>query len=189
MSLYSTSQEKDSIKEVQASYDSLKEWKYDPKGYFLIRINKETQEIEVGHCRRNNEVEITIKGKHPEEIYNTIVREDKLNLISLKEHAAYLGMELEKAYVALLLGLTYIQDEDLTFPGIKKNYTLTSEDKQVLELIKLEKKNLTEVERESKIPKNKLKMIYIKLHQLELIKLEKKWDTTLNDEIWTAETQ
>lgn len=115
MSLYAPSQEKANIKEVQASYDSLKEWKYDPKGYFLIRVNRETKEIEAGLCKRNNEVEIVIKGKHPEEMYNTIVREDKLDLISLKEHAGYLGMEFEKAYIALQLGIEYVQDSDLDF--------------------------------------------------------------------------
>jgi len=95
MSLYVGSSVRDEAKIVQAKYDSLKEWKYDPKGYFLIRINLKTREIEAGYCRRNNEVELVVKGKHPEELYATIVMESKLNLVSLKEHAAYLGMELE----------------------------------------------------------------------------------------------
>ena len=115
MSLYAEPQEKKDLKTVQASYDSLKEWRYDPKGYFLIRVNRETKEIEAGYCKRNNEVEIIIKGKHPEEMYNTITREDKLDLVSLKEHAAYLGMEFQKAYTALQLGIEYVQDSDLDY--------------------------------------------------------------------------
>jgi len=115
MVLYPGAKVKEDMKEVKANYDSMKEWKYDKNGYFLIRVNRETKEIEAGFCKQNNEVEIHITGKHPEEMYNTIVREDKLNLVGLKEHAAYLGMEFQKAYTALKLGIEYVQDEDLDY--------------------------------------------------------------------------
>ncbi|RLI15050.1 MAG: hypothetical protein DRO43_02425, partial [Candidatus Hecatellales archaeon] len=37
------------------------------------------------------------------------------NLVSLLDHAAYLGFELGKALVALKTGRSYVQDEDV-FP-------------------------------------------------------------------------
>ena len=100
------------MKTVRARYDSLKEWTYDSKGYLLIKVDYKKKQILVGHCRRNNVIETCVSGKHPEEIYNTVVR---LGLIGRQEHAAYLGMEVEKAYVALQLGIPYVQDSDLDF--------------------------------------------------------------------------
>jgi len=177
---------RDEAKIVQAKYDSLKEWKYDPKGYFLIRINLETREIEAGYCRRNNEVELVVKGKHPEELYATIVMESKLNLVSLKEHAAYLGMELEKAYIALVAGLEYVQDKELRFPGMKKELRLTEEEELVLKKVSEGREKLEDIEKEVGVERNKLKMVLIKLFQLGLIDLAKTWDGALNDEVWTV---
>ncbi len=101
---------------IRAKYNSRKEWKQDPKGYFLIRINKNF--IEVAHVKNDNsnhpkkdlKKATVIRGKNAEEIYNTIIRE---NLISLKEHAAYLGSELQKAEIAMKHNLKYVQDDPL----------------------------------------------------------------------------
>lgn len=82
----------------------------DKKGYFLIRINKNQGTIEVGHCLKNNEVLRIIKGKNPEEIVYKIIDS---GFISLIDHAAYLGKELQKAYFALKSGLKYVQDSEL----------------------------------------------------------------------------
>ena len=110
MSLFDKSQTAENVEEIQGHYDEMKDWKYDPKGYFLIRINKETKEIEVAHCRRNNVVEKVIKGKKPMDICFTAC---ELGLISRTDHAAYLGKELEKAFLALKYNLEYVQDEEL----------------------------------------------------------------------------
>lgn len=85
-------------------------WMQDPRGYFLIRVNKKKGLIEVGFCEHGNVVNLIIEGKKPEEIYHTIFRE---GLITKFEHAAYLGKELEKAYIALKTGAKYVQDSEL----------------------------------------------------------------------------
>ena len=100
------------MKTIRAQYDSLKEWTYDTKGYFLIKIDRAKKIIMVGHCTKSNVIATCVVGRHPEEVYNTVVR---LGLIGRQEHAAYLGMEVEKAYVALQLGIPYVQDSDLDF--------------------------------------------------------------------------
>ena len=104
------------MKIIKAKYNSKREWKQDPKGYFLIRINKNLLEVahvkndNSNHPKKNPEKAIVIQGKNAEEIYNTIIRE---KLVSLKEHAAYLGSELQKAEIAMKNKLKYIQDDSL----------------------------------------------------------------------------
>ncbi len=95
-----------------AQYDDLKEFVMDQNGYFLIRILPEKKEIEVGLCREVNKVAVRVIGKKPLEIYQTII---KHNLITRFDHAAYLGRELQKAYIALQKGIVYVQDDELIF--------------------------------------------------------------------------
>ena len=52
----------------------------------------------------------TMYGKDAGTLYDKIIKE---KLISRMDHAAYLGKELEKAYIALKNKLKYVQDEDL----------------------------------------------------------------------------
>ncbi len=85
-------------------------WKLDPKGYFLIRI-KDGQ-LEAGYCTTDNVLRKVITGKNAESIYETIVRN---NLVSLWEHACYLGKELKKAEIAKKQGLDYVQDDPLVY--------------------------------------------------------------------------
>ncbi len=101
---------KDNAKVISAEYDDLEEFVLDPNGYFLIRVDYEKNTIEVGHCKKNNIVDIKIVGKNPLEIYQTII---KHNIITRKDHAAYLGRELQKAYIALKQKIKYIQDDEL----------------------------------------------------------------------------
>lgn len=82
----------------------------DEKGYFLIRVKRETGEIEAGFCRKNNLVEKLIVGTSPEAVCYTILGK---GLVSSQEHAAYLAKELEKAFIALKAGIPYVQDDDL----------------------------------------------------------------------------
>jgi len=84
----------------------MQNWKLDKKGYFLIRIQKGF--IEVGHCVNDNVPCKLVKGKNVEELIYKII---DLGLISDLEHAAYLGKEVQKAFVCLKLGKNYIQDE------------------------------------------------------------------------------
>ena len=85
-------------------------WVQDKVGYFLVRVNREIQKIEVAFCGNDHKIRKIIIGNHPEEIYYTLIRD---GLISLLEHAANMGSELQKAYLALNYGLEYIQDDDL----------------------------------------------------------------------------
>lgn len=96
---------------IQAKYDDAKDFVLDPQGYFLIRVNHETKTLEAGFCNAKNTVVLTVSGKKPIDIYHTIALNTSLNL--RKEHYAYLGRELEKAYHCLQMGLAYVQDDEL----------------------------------------------------------------------------
>jgi len=85
----------------------------DPKGYFLIKTNSEKKEIEVAFCPKPNEISLKVTGKKPIEIYQTIINKEKLEL--RKDHYAYLGRELQKAYITLELGIDYVQDDEVQF--------------------------------------------------------------------------
>ena len=106
--------DKEVVQEVIAEYDDMKEFVMDPVGYFLIRFDAEKKCIEVALCRELNKVAVIVTGKKPLEIYQTLI---KKNLLSRQDHAAYLGRELQKAYIALQQGIPYVQDDELVFPG------------------------------------------------------------------------
>ena len=104
------------IKEtIPAKYDKIKNWVMDPKGYFLIKIDKENNLIRVGYCifkkSGNNpihEMISEINGISALEIVNTQI--DK-NYISTLQHAADMGIELNKAELALKYNLNYMLEE------------------------------------------------------------------------------
>jgi len=84
-------------------------WIQDPKGYFLIRVNKDKQTVEIGYCTTDNKLVKRIEGKTPQEIYYTAI---KHHLISRLDHAAYLGKELAKAFLSMKYHFQYVQDEN-----------------------------------------------------------------------------
>ncbi|MEN9626314.1 MAG: hypothetical protein RL557_642 [archaeon] len=87
----------------------LRPWRMDLKGYFLIRANHDLNKVEAAFCDlKENKVRIIIRGDNPVEVYTAILKED---LISMLDHAADVGVELEKAYVALKTGKKYTQDK------------------------------------------------------------------------------
>ncbi len=97
---------------IVAKYDRLKDWRMDPKGYFLIRVNHKEKSLEVGYCKKVNTIDIIIQGKTAMDVFNTIIRE---GLVSSLQHAADLGAELQKAEIALHLDIEYVQDSPLNF--------------------------------------------------------------------------
>jgi len=99
------------VKEIIAKYDDAKEFVIDPKGYFLIRLDRKNKNIEVGFCNEKNKVVLKIIGKKPIDIYQTILNKEKLSV--RKDHAAYLGRELQNAYFALKYNLEYVQDDEV----------------------------------------------------------------------------
>ena len=104
-------------KRLVARYHKIKDWKMDPKGYFLIEVDKKKKFIQVGYCQFTkignspiNDMVAVIKGKTAIEIVNTLIRE---KFISTLQHAADMGIELHKAELSLKYGFKYIQDKDL----------------------------------------------------------------------------
>ena len=125
----STNSKKDSIdgvfykinkkieKRITAKYHKIKDWVMDPKGYFLIDLDKENMMLRVGYCEFTklgnnpvNDMVAIISGTTAIEIVNTLIRE---NYISSLQHAADMGIELCKAELALKYNLKYTQDKDL----------------------------------------------------------------------------
>tara|TARA_B100000686_G_C15854436_1_gene508831 strand:- start:83 stop:460 length:378 start_codon:yes stop_codon:yes gene_type:complete len=104
-------------KRLVAKYHKIKDWRMDPKGYFLINVDRKTKVIRVGYCKFTklgnapiNDLVAEIKGTTAIEIVNTLIRE---NFISSLQHAADMGIELHKAQLSLEYGFKYIQDKDL----------------------------------------------------------------------------
>ena len=104
-------------KRVTASYDKIKDWKLDPKGYFLINIDRKKNLLRIGYCvikksndKSTHEMVAEIYGKTAIEVLNTLIREE---FISTLQHSGDMGIELCKAELALNNNLDYVQDKDL----------------------------------------------------------------------------
>ena len=104
-------------KRITAKYHKIKDWIMDPKGYFLIMIDKEKKLLRVGYCKFRklgnkpiHDMVSIVSGKTAIEIVNTLIRN---KYISSLQHAADMGIELCKAELALRYKLDYIQDKDL----------------------------------------------------------------------------
>ena len=104
-------------KKIIAKYHRIKDWKMDPKGYFLIDVDKKNKIIRVGYCIFTNlgnspvnDMIAEIQGKTAIEIVNTLIRE---KFISTLQHAADMGIELHKAELSLKYDFKYIQDKEL----------------------------------------------------------------------------
>ena len=102
---------------IPAKYDKIKDWKMDPKGYFLIKIDKECNLIRVAYCvfvklSKNpiHDMKVEITGSTAIEIVNTLIKE---GYISTLQHSADMGIELHKAQLALKYNLEYIQDKEI----------------------------------------------------------------------------
>jgi len=104
-------------KRITAKYHKIKDWVMDPKGYFLISVDKEKKLLRVGYCKFRklgnksvNDMVSIVSGKTAIEIVNTLIRN---KYISSLQHAADMGIELCKAELALKYNLEYIQDKNL----------------------------------------------------------------------------
>ena len=89
----------------------------DPKGYFLIAVDREKNFIRAGYCKFSklgnspiHDMVAEITGKTAIEIVNTLIRE---KFISTLQHAADMGIELHKAEISLKYGLKYVQDKEI----------------------------------------------------------------------------
>ena len=104
-------------KRITAKYHKIKDWVMDPKGYFLIAIDRKKKLLRIGYCKFTklggkpiNDMVAVVNGKTAIEIVNTLIRK---NFISSLQHAADMGIELCKAEIALKNNFNYIQDKDL----------------------------------------------------------------------------
>ncbi len=104
-------------KKIVAKYHKIKDWVMDPKGYFLIEIDRKNKLLRVGYCKFTklgsnpiNDMVSIVSGKTAIEIVNTLIRN---KYISSLQHAADMGIELCKAELALKYNLNYVQDKDL----------------------------------------------------------------------------
>ena len=104
-------------KRIKAKYHKIKDWVMDPKGYFLIAIDRKKKILRIGYCKFSrlgaspvNDMVAEVVGTTAIEIVNTLIKE---KYISSLQHAADMGIELHKAELALKYDLDYIQDKDL----------------------------------------------------------------------------
>ena len=102
---------------ITAKYHRIKDWRMDPKGYFLVAVDRKEKIIKVGYCKfskLNNslthDMVAIINGKTAIEIVNTLIRK---KFISTLQHAGDMGIELYKAEMSLKYGFKYIQDSEL----------------------------------------------------------------------------
>lgn len=83
---------------------------YDPKGYFVITIDREEEQIVLQHYLPDHTAAHEMRGRVAESMLLGLLRE---GLVSQLSHAGYLGAELAKAEAALHLALRYRQDRPL----------------------------------------------------------------------------
>ncbi|MFH0886921.1 MAG: hypothetical protein V1843_02010 [bacterium] len=101
------------INEIRAT--RYKDFKLDPNGYFVINVTHDR--ISADFYSRGK-MKFRICGHTGREIRDTV---DRLKVFRQKfprtiQHAIYLGLELQKAELALNYGLEYEQDEALEIP-------------------------------------------------------------------------
>lgn len=84
----------------------------DPAGMFKIYIDRNEGLLVAMHFLPSDAAKpvYVVKGKTAESVYSKIV---ELGLMSKLDHAAYLGVELAKAEIALRIGKQYVQDDVL----------------------------------------------------------------------------
>src|SRR5437899_4356418 len=83
---------------------------YDPKGYFVISLDREKEEIVLRHYLPDHTPAHEMRGRGATSMLLGLLRE---GLVTQLSHAGYLGEELAKAQTALQFGLRYDQDRPL----------------------------------------------------------------------------
>lgn len=115
------------MKPITAYHKEAEDVALDPKGFFVILLDRKKGEIVVEHyqaewneeavknysgdwraCMKSQKLSKIIIGKSATDIAHTIIRE---GLVSRLEHAAYIGRELQKAEKALKENLPYEQED------------------------------------------------------------------------------
>jgi len=108
---------KETIQSTKPRFD----WTPDPNGNFIITTRE--GEIFVTHVNQGSKMLEEFHGKTALEIYRFIASKNKISVIS---HALDVGCELQKAEIAIRLGITYTQDKEL--PLIQLHQTRSAPD-------------------------------------------------------------
>ena len=104
------------IKEIEAH--SCPDWIPDPKGFFVISIDKAKDKLLIEHYQ-DNKLKNKIIGDSAEDICKIIANLDLIGDFEQKlEHSMYLARELQKAEFALRNNSDYEQDQEFE---VKKN--------------------------------------------------------------------
>jgi dihydropteroate synthase-like protein len=82
----------------------------DELGWYKILVDRMNDDIVAIHFDKSESPDVVVRGKNSRDVYQTIIRE---GLVGKLDHAAYLGKELHKAELAVILGRSYVQDESL----------------------------------------------------------------------------
>lgn len=83
---------------------------YDPKGYFVISVDRKNEEIVLRHYSTDHKPAHEMRGRGATSMLLGLLRD---GLVTQLSHAGYLGEELAKAQTALQFGLRYDQDRPL----------------------------------------------------------------------------
>ena len=83
---------------------------YDPKGYFVISVDRKNEEIVLRHYSTDHKPAHEMRGRGATSMLLGLLRE---GLVSQLSHAGYLGEELAKAQTGLQFGFRYDQDRPL----------------------------------------------------------------------------
>tara|TARA_Y100000310_G_C20368418_1_gene662350 strand:- start:32 stop:352 length:321 start_codon:yes stop_codon:yes gene_type:complete len=78
-------------------------WKQDPKGYFLVKI--ENSQICCGFCTTDHKMILELRSTDPEKIIKEIVKRDLCD----KDNLAYIAQELMIAYNSIINDTEYVQ--------------------------------------------------------------------------------
>jgi tetrahydromethanopterin S-methyltransferase subunit A len=83
---------------------------YDPKGYFVVTLDREQEQISIRHYLPDHTPAHEMRGRTAGAMLLGLLRE---GLVTQLSHAGYLGEELAKAEAALRFDLRYDQDRPL----------------------------------------------------------------------------
>jgi tetrahydromethanopterin S-methyltransferase subunit A len=89
----------------------------DPTGLFLIGVGPSGRTIHVEHYTREGVLDRRVIGESAQAICQALAAHE---LFGHTGHAAYIGRELQKAELAVRLGLSYEQDRDLDVAGLRQ---------------------------------------------------------------------
>ncbi len=88
--------------------DPYKDFIRDVTGYYiLLKVNFDSLKIEAAICDKEHRIETIFIGRNAQDIYHAIFDYEKKNKkqwFKEKTHIAYLGKELKKAELALVIG-------------------------------------------------------------------------------------